>query len=145
MAKQIYFEDIEVGHELTPLEKFPTTQQLVKYAGASGDYYQIHYDKDFALANKLPGVILHGALKNAFLGQLMTDFAGDEGWLRKLSVQYRGMDQPGHAVTAKGKVTKKRVDGNDHVVECDIWLENDKGEKTTPGSAVVILPSRAAR
>jgi acyl dehydratase len=89
MAKQIYFEDIEVGYELAPLEKHPTTQQLVKYAGASGDYYQIHYDKDFALANGLPGVILHGALKNAFLGQLMTDFAGDEGWLRKLSVQYR--------------------------------------------------------
>jgi hypothetical protein len=42
-------------------------------------------------------------------------------------------------------VTKKRVDGNDHVVECDIWLENDKGEKTTPGSATVILPSKAAR
>jgi hypothetical protein len=75
----------------------------------------------------------------------MTDFAGTEGWLRKLSVQYRGMDQPGHTVTAKGKVTKKRVDGNDHVVECDIWLENDKGEKTTPGSATVILPSKAAR
>ena len=52
------------------------------------------------------------------------------------------MDQPGHTVKAKGKVTKKRVDGNDHVVECDIWLENDKGEKTTPGSATVILPSR---
>jgi acyl dehydratase len=145
MAKQIYFEDVEVGYELTPLEKNPTTQQLVKYAGASGDYYQIHYDKDFALANKLPGVILHGALKNAFLGQLMTNFAGEEGWLRKLTVQYRGMDLPGHKVTMKGKVVKKRVDGNDHVVECEIWLENDKGEKTTPGSAIVILPSRAAR
>ena len=66
MAKQIYFEDVEVGTEIGPLEKNPTTQQLVKYAGASGDFYQIHYDKDFALANKLPGVILHGALKNGF-------------------------------------------------------------------------------
>jgi acyl dehydratase len=145
MAKQIYFEDVEAGYELTPVEKNPSTQQLVKYAGASGDYYQIHYDKDFALANKLPGVILHGALKNAFLGQLMTDFAGTEGWLRKLSVQYRGMDLPGHKVTARGKVVAKRVEGDDHIVECDIWLENDKGEKTTPGKAIVLLPSRAPR
>jgi acyl dehydratase len=145
MGKQIYFEDVEVGHELTPVEKNPTTQQLVKYAGASGDYYQIHYDKDFAVANKLPGVILHGALKNAFLGQLMTDFAGTEGWLRKLTVQYRGMDLPGSKVTCKGVVKAKRVEGNDHVVECDIWLENAKGEKTTPGTAVVILPSKASR
>ncbi|HEY2665101.1 MAG TPA: MaoC/PaaZ C-terminal domain-containing protein [Candidatus Binataceae bacterium] len=145
MAKQLYFEDLEVGSELPPLEKNPTTQQLVRYAGASGDFYQIHYDKDFALGNGLPGVILHGALKNAFLGQLMTDFAGEQGTLRKLSVQYRGMDQPGAKVTARGKVKKKYVEGGEHFVECDIWLENAKGEMTTPGSAVVMLPSRSAR
>ena len=142
-AKQNYYEDIEVGSPIGPLEKDPTTQQLVKYAGASGDFYQIHYDKDFALRNNLPGVILHGALKNAFLGQLMTDFAGDRGWLRKLSVQYRGMDQPGSKVICKGRVSKKYVEDANHLVDCEIWLENAKGEKTTPGSATVILPSRA--
>jgi acyl dehydratase len=144
MPKQIYFEEVEVGSEIGPLEKNPTTQQLVKYAGASGDFYQIHYDKDFALANKLPGVILHGALKNGFLGHLMTDFAGDQGWLKKLSVQYRGMDVPGARILCKGRVTKKYVQGDDHMVDCEIWLENAKGEKTTPGSATVVLPSRAA-
>jgi acyl dehydratase len=142
MGKQNYFEDVEVGSEIGPLEKNPTTQQLVRYAGASGDFYQIHYDKDFALANKLPGVILHGALKNGFLAQLMTDFAGQHGWLRKLAVQYRGMDQPGAKVVCRGKVARKRIEGADHIVECEIWLENAKGEKTTPGSAIVILPSR---
>ncbi len=145
MAAQIYYEDVEAGSEIPSLEKNPTTRQLVQYAGASGDFYQIHYDKDFAQANNLPGVILHGALKNAFLGQLVTDFAGDLGWVRKLTVQYRGMDQPGAKITGRGKVAKKYADGNDHVVECEIWLENAKGEKTTPGTAVVILPSRAAR
>lgn len=142
MSQQIYFEDIEVGSELKTLEKDPTTQQLVKYAGASGDFYQIHYDKDFALANKLPGVILHGALKNAFLGQLMTDFAGEGGWLKQLSVQYRGMDVPGVKLYARGKIVKKYVEGDEYLVDCEIWIENAKGEKTTPGSATVVLPSR---
>ncbi len=142
--KQFYFEDVEAGFDIPPLEKNPTTQQLVKYAGASGDFYQIHYDKDFAQKNNLPGVILHGALKNAFLGQLMTDFAGELGWLRKLSVQYRGMDQPGTPVMCKGKVVRKYVEGEKHLVDCEIWLENAQGEKTTPGSATVILPSRNA-
>jgi acyl dehydratase len=144
MAKQIYFEDVEPGFEIGPLEKEPTTQQLVKYAGASGDFYQIHYDKDFAIANKLPGVILHGALKNAFLAQLMTDFAGEHGWLSKLSVQYRGMDVPGVKLICRGRVVRKRVENGRHLVDCEIWLENAKGEKTTPGSATVILPSRGA-
>ncbi|MGH7863620.1 MAG: MaoC/PaaZ C-terminal domain-containing protein [Candidatus Binataceae bacterium] len=145
MAKQVFFEDVEVGSEIGPLEKDPTTQQLVKYAGASGDFYQIHYDKDFALANKLPGVILHGALKNAFLGHLMTDFAGEHGWLRKLSVQYRGMDVPGVKLKCKGKVVRKYVEDGNHLVDCEIWVENAKGEKTTPGTATVALPSHHAR
>ncbi len=143
MAKQPYFEDVEVGMEIPPLVKHPTTQQLVKYAGASGDYYQIHYDKDYALNNNLPGVIIHGALKSAWLGQLMTDWIGESGTLRKLAVQYRRMDTPGDTITCKGTVTKKVVEEDNHMVECDIWLENAQGDKTTLGSATVILPSRS--
>ena len=74
----------------------------------------------------------------------MTDFAGELGWLRKLAVQYRGMDQPGTKVIARGKVIKKYTDNGHHLVDCEIWLENAKGEKTTPGSATVMLPSRNA-
>lgn len=139
MGDQVYFEDVEEGTELPTLRKDPTTQQLVMYAGASGDYYQIHYDRQFALGNGLPDVILHGALKNAFLGQLMTDWIGEQGRLARLSVQYRGMDVPGTPIFARGVVTRKGEDGE---VECDIWLENAEGKRTTPGSAVVVLPSR---
>lgn len=139
MTDQVYFEDIQPGSELPTLRKDPTTQQLVMYAGASGDYYQIHYDREFALGNGLPDVILHGALKNAFLGQLMTDWIGEHGRLARLSVQYRGMDVPGTPIFAKGVVTRKGEDGE---VECDIWLENAEGKRTTPGSAAVVLPSR---
>ena len=64
------------------------------YAGASGDYYQIHYDQDYAKSNDLPGIIIHGALKNALLGKLITDWIGENGDLLELSVQYRGMDVP---------------------------------------------------
>ncbi len=143
MSEQLYFEDVEEGMELPTVEKNPTTQQLVKYAGASGDYYQIHYDQEFAKANGLPNVILHGALKNAFLGHLMTNWVGEQGTLRKLSAQYRGMDVPGTPIYAKGVVTKKYVENGENLVECDIWLENHKGEKTTPGSALVALPTRS--
>ena len=62
MSNVLYWEDVEEGTRVSPLEKHPTTQQLVMYAGASGDFYQIHYDNDFAKNNGLPGVIIHGAL-----------------------------------------------------------------------------------
>ena len=144
MATQLFWEDVQEDQELPPLVKHPTTQQLVMYAGASGDFYQLHYDKDFAIATGLQGVIIHGALKNAFLGQLVTDWMGEGATLKKLAVQYRGMDVPGDALTCKGRVSRKYVQDGEHYVDCEIWLENGKGEKTTPGSATVVLPSRQA-
>ena len=79
MADQVYWDDVTEGMELPEVVKNPTTQQLVKYAGASGDYYQIHYDQSFARNNDLEDVILHGALKNAFLGYLVTKWMGQDG------------------------------------------------------------------
>ncbi|PKB80557.1 MAG: hypothetical protein BZY88_08485 [SAR202 cluster bacterium Io17-Chloro-G9] len=142
MPDQVFWDDVAEGMEIPSLSKEPTTQQLVKYAGASGDYYQIHYDKDFAQNNQLDGVILHGALKNAFLGHLVTRWMGPDGTLKRLACQYRGMDMPGSPITAKGLVTRKYQEGGANLVDCEIWLENQAGEKTTPGSATVVLPQR---
>lgn len=153
MAKQLYYQDVEVGAEVTPLAKVATTRMLVQWAGASGDLNPLHYEDDFAKAQGVGSPILHGALKSAWLGQLMTDWVGEEGVLKKLSCQYRGMDYPrkmktmeepheGETWWCKGKVTKKYVEGGGYFVECEIWVENGKGEKTTPGSALVTLPSR---
>jgi acyl dehydratase len=142
MTEQLYYEDVTVGDEVTPLVKQPTTKQLVMWAGAVGDYMPIHYDKDFAQSRGLSGVIVHGQLIGAFLGQLMTDWIGERGALRKLSCSYKGMNYPGEAVTCKGKVTKKYVQDGKHYVECSLWAENPKREKTASGTAMVILPSR---
>ena len=79
MANHPYWEDVDEGSQIPPLVKRPTTRQLVRYAGVSGDFYEIHYDKDFAKSTGLSGVILHGALKSAFLGQMLTDWIGPTG------------------------------------------------------------------
>jgi acyl dehydratase len=142
MAEQVYWEDVSEGTEMPPLVKNPTTRQLVQYAGSSGDFYEIHYDKDFAQGTGLGGVIIHGALKNAFLGEFVTTWMGPQGVLKRLSCQYRGMDQPGSPISAKGSVTKKYEQDGQHLVDCNIWLENQEAQKTTPGSATVALPSR---
>ncbi len=139
---QLHWEDVEEGSEITPLAKNASTQQLVKWAGASGDFYQIHYDKDFALGNDLPGLIIHGAMKSAWLGQLLGDWVGEEGTVKSYGCSYRGMDVPNDALMCKGTVTKKYEQDGEHLVACDIWLENSEGKKTTPGTAVVALPTK---
>ncbi len=142
MSKQVYFNDVEAGSGIPALVKNPTTRQLVRWAGASGDFNEIHYDQDFARSTGLPGVIIHGRLKAAFLGQLMTNWAGAEGQLKKFSCSYKSMDAPGSSLTCKGKVARKYEKDGQGLVDCEIWIENAKGEKTTDGKATVMLPFR---
>ena len=77
----------------------------------------------------MTSVIIHGALKNAFLGQLVTQWIGSVGVLKRLTCQYRGMDPPGKPITAKGTVTRKYQQNGEYLVDCDIWLENAEGRK----------------
>lgn len=153
MAKQLYWEDVEVDNEITPLSKVASTRMLVKFAGASGDFNPLHYEDAFAASQGVGKPIVHGQLKRAWLAQLITDWIGEQGTLKKLSCQFRGMDYPrpmktivepqeGETWWCKGTVTNKYIEGDEHRVECEIWVENGKGERTTPGSATVVLPSR---
>ncbi|TMC89062.1 MAG: dehydratase [Chloroflexi bacterium] len=129
--------NLKVGDEIPELVKHPTTRQLVQYAGAQGDFYEIHYDQDYARSVGLPGVILHGLLKAGFLGQLVTDWLGDRGTLKTFEVSYRGLDVPGKPYRCKGKITK--VDGRQ--VELEVWGEDEGGQRTTVGSAAVEMAS----
>ena len=125
--------NLTAGQELPELVKHPTTRQLVQYAGAQGDFYEIHYDQAYAQGVGLPGVILHGLLKAAFLGQLVTDWLGDRGTLKAFEVSYRGIDVPGRPYRCRGRVIK--VEGDQ--VELEVWGEDPDGQRTTLGSATV--------
>lgn len=142
MAEQVYYEDVEVGQAIPEIRKNCSTQQLVIWAGASGDFYQIHYDNAFAKRTGLDNIIVHGALKHAFLGQVLHDWVAPAGRIEKFGCQYRGMDYPDQDIVCGGVVTGKYVEGDRHVVELDVWTQNPSGQKTTPGTARVVLPSR---
>jgi acyl dehydratase len=142
MSETVFYEDIEAGSEIPALVKYPTTMQLVKFAGASGDYYQIHYDQDFARANGLPGVIVHGWLALSFLGQMLTDWMGGGGTILKFSGNYRGVNRVNEDLFCYGKVAKKYVEDGKNLVKVEVWAENPQGEKTVSGAAVMTLPSR---
>jgi len=139
---QVYYEDVKEGSDIPTLEKTPTARTLVMWAGASGDFFELHYDKDFAKSMGFPNVLVHGRLEAAFLTQLLTDWVGDKGEVKKMSVQYRGNAFPGEKLLCKGKVTKKYVQDGQNLVELEIWVENPEGKKITPGTAVVALPSK---
>ncbi len=101
----ITYEDVSVGDELPELVKGPISEvQLVRYAGASGDFNPIHTVPRVAEEVGLDGVIAHGMLIMAFAGQMLTDWAGP-GALRQFKVRFSGMTRPGETVVCRGRVT----------------------------------------
>jgi acyl dehydratase len=142
MSDQVYFEDVQEGQEIPPLSEKCTSQRLVMWAAGSGDFYQIHYDKDFAQNTGLPDRITHGALKHALLGRFLHEWVGDQGRVKRVACQYRGMDLVNEDVICHGRITKKSRQDGENIVELEVWTEDPKGQKTTPGTAVVSLPSR---
>lgn len=138
---QTYWDDVTEGQELSLLEPM-TSQRLVIWAAASGDFYQIHYDDNFAKGNNLPDIIVHGALKGMIVGRLLDEFAGDQGWIEKWSVSYRGMDKAREDLTIWGKVTRKYQEAGKNLVDLDVGVRQTNGTETTPGRATVSLPKK---
>lgn len=143
MAEQLFWEDVEEGQEVPPFSQKVGYMELNRFAGANEELVPIHMDADYAKnVAKLPDVIIMGNLKLAYIANAITDWAGDDGWITKLAIDYRKMDTVNSTITAKGKVTKKYQQDGKNLVELDVWVENEAGEVTTPGSAVLSLPSR---
>ena len=139
---RVYFDDVKVGDELPPLVKGPIKQiQLTRYAGASGDFNPIHQDDEFAKAAGMGGVFGHGMLTMGFVGQCVTDWAG-AGTVKKLGVRFAGLVRLKDVITCKGRVLDKSSKNGTHLVDVELWAQNQKGEKVVTGKATVALPSR---
>jgi acyl dehydratase len=103
---------------------------------------RMHWEEEWAVKVGATARYDFGGLREAFLMHLITDWMGDDAWLWKLSAQHRKFNYIGDTSWIKGRVADKRqVDGRNEV-ELDVWIENQRGVVTSPGSAVVLLPSR---
>lgn len=140
----VYIEDVSEGFLLTPLKRLQTQKRFVRYAQASNDLSEIHYNYTLVRERGMPDVVGQGALTSGYIGSMVTNWCTPNGVLKNLKVQYRHFTLPGDVVTTGGVVTGTREVDGEHLVNCDVWAENQHGRKVTLGTAVVSLPSRAA-
>jgi acyl dehydratase len=103
---------------------------------------RVHWDSDLARAVGVPAAYDYGPERISWLGHLMTNWIGDDGFLRRLNVQVRRHNIIGDLTTCDGRVVRKWVEGDAHLVECEVWGDNQRGERTAVGAAVAELPSR---
>jgi acyl dehydratase len=138
------WDDVSVGTAIPELHKRVTARTLVQFAGAVGDFQELHYDLPAAQRAGLPDVIVHGYLKKAYLAEAVVAWAGSPQKLRRLSASYRGVDLPWRdsaprSFTVRGTVTRMWEEGGEKLVEVSLEGVDDSGTVTTPGRAVVAL------
>ena len=111
----VTYDQVEVGEQL-PNRSFPITRaDLVRYAGASGDFNPIHWNARFAIGVGLPDIIAHGMFTMATAARLVTDWVGDPGALVEYGVRFTRPvpvpdDEQGATLEVSAKVTEKLDD-----------------------------------
>src|SRR5262250_2320433 len=104
---KVYYEDVQVGDDIPKLVKSPVSHlQLVRYAGASGDFNPLHTDPKIGEAIGTGGIITHGMLIMGFVGQMLSDYVGPHA-LKKFGVRFKGMTHLGDEITCTGTITEK--------------------------------------
>jgi acyl dehydratase len=104
---------------------------------------RVHWEEDFALEVGAPGAYDYGPERTSWLTHHLTNWMGDDGFLRKASCKIRRHNPEGDMLFIKGKVKRKYIEDGKHLVEIEQEARNQDDELSILGSGVVELPSRA--
>lgn len=138
----IYFEDVQVGDEIPKLVKPSLAHlQLVRYAGASGDFNPLHTDPRVGEMVGKGGIIAHGMLIMGFVGEMLSDYVGPLA-LRKFGVRFKGMTRLDDIITCTGTITEKYESDGEARIAGKVQAADQTGDVKVSGTFVAALPHR---
>lgn len=128
-----------VGDAAEPRTFGPLTRtDIVRYAGASGDFNPIHHDETFATAAGFPTVFSIGMFQAGLLATFATDWLGAEA-IRRFTVRFQEQVWPGDELTCTGTVTSVNRAGRHTRVEVDLACTRQTGGAAITGTAAFLL------
>jgi 3-methylfumaryl-CoA hydratase len=131
-------EDLHVGDELPSRAHTPTNVSLFAYNAAVWNAHRIHYDAAYTTqVEKHPGIVIDGPLQGDWLAQSVTNWLCEDGVLERFAYSNRRAAYLGETLTSGGRVVA--VDPSTRVITLELWVKNERGEITSPGSATVRL------
>ena len=137
--RKLSYDAVKVGDEAPVITHTLTRTDLVKYAGASGDFNPMHHDEVAAQAAGQPSVFGHGMFSMGLLGSALTDYVG-VGNLVRYQVRFARQTWPDKALSSKIVVTGKREEDGEQLIDLAVSLSNGDGEDKLVGEATAALP-----
>ena len=139
---KLYYEDVQVGDAIPKLVKSPVSHlQLVRYAGASGDFNPLHTDPKIGEMIGTGGIIAHGMLIMGFVGQLLSDYVGPTA-LRKFGVRFKAMTRIDDEITCTGTITEKYEADGEGRIAGKVQAADSNGDVKVTGTFMAALPRR---
>ncbi|MCV7030523.1 MaoC family dehydratase [Mycobacterium sherrisii] len=136
--------EVNVGDEVTALEIPITTTLIVAGAIASRDFMPVHHDRDYANKQGSPNLFMNILTTNGYCVRFLTDWAGPEAMVKKLSIRLGVPCFPDDPLRFTGNVTgKSEGTGGENFVEVTFRGSNSLGDHVS-GTAVLSLLDRAA-
>jgi acyl dehydratase len=131
-------KEMKVGQELPILRKVVTLEHMRLYTVWANR--NIHTDWEYAKKAGLPAPIAQGLMSHAYISEMCVNFFG-ESWLKggKLDVRFTNYTLPGDVIDVKGIVKEKKTEGNAVRFDCEVWSQNQAGEKTCVGTASTLV------
>lgn len=120
-----------------PADAFRNSETGAQDSAARG-----HTESKMARDVGMPGGYDVGPQRISWMGQLMTNWMGDDGFLRRLNVSIRRPNIFGDVSWCRAQVMDKRIEDGCGLVDLEIWVENQLGEITAKGQAIVSLPRK---
>ncbi|MSQ33054.1 MAG: hypothetical protein EXR60_01325 [Dehalococcoidia bacterium] len=140
---RLYWEDVKEGDALPLLEHPITETCIAEQVSGSQDFQPVHHDRGVAKSAGHADIFVNNGFTRGCAARVVTDWMGDEGWLRKFRVDMRRMNRPGDVMVLTGKVQRKYVEKGDHLVDCQVWIEQAREGIATVCQATVVLPTRS--
>ena len=137
-------EDVADGEALSGFSLALTPTRMVLQVSGTQDFYPIHHDREFARQGGHQDVFINTGFIRGLLCRLVGDWAGEQGFIKRLGFQMRRPHLLGDTITARGRVTRRWRDEGRPAVDLDVWIENPRDGVATPGRATVYLSTRSA-
>jgi acyl dehydratase len=137
-----FFEDVQIGEELPAFVRQTDLMHWNRFAAVNDEFAYIHMDDEAGHGAGLDGAIGMGNLRWAYVLNALRAWAGDEAEIREMSMQFRAINNKNDVLRTSARVVDKTQAGADNLVVVEVNVLNQKDETTSPGRAVIVLPSR---
>jgi len=138
-TRSLEWAALRTGDELTPMEIDVTATVIVAGAIASRDFMPVHHDRDYANAQGAPDIFMNILSDTGYCSRFLTDWAGPDAMVRRLSIRLGVPMFPGSRLTYTGTVTGLARRDGEGIVEVEFRAVNDLGDHLT-GTAELGLP-----